>query len=290
MVDSHRFVSVIGDIARDVHARITGVMPEDLIVAGDTPAHIQVLPGGSAATTAAWLATTGHPVLMIGARGDDHSGQAAESDLALWGVEPRLQIIPGASTGTVVVIVDARGERTMLPDAGANGCLDPGWCVEHLGGRHLHISAYTWFRPSTRSCVTAALSEARSRSMSTSIDVNSHGLVHAHVEEMVELLQHFDVVFANTDEFHALADRWSPSESTTMVVKAGAEGARWIRGGDSGSAPAGNGPVVDTVGAGDAFAAGFLSTWLLTGDPQAAIEAGNDLAADCVARVGPGPT
>lgn len=282
-------ISVIGDVARDVHVRIRGQVPNDLVVAGDTPAQIHMLPGGSAATTAAWLAHAGVLVRFIGARGDDHLGAVAETDLLRWGVEPRLQVVSEAPTGTVVVLVDSQGERSMFPDPGANLHLDPEWCTEHVGGRHLHVSAYTWYRPETRACVEESIARAHQRSMSVSVDLNSYSLVREHAQALMDLVADVDVVFANEEEFAALGTAWKPPASVTTVVKLGARGARWIAAGGSGLSPAAPGPVVDSVGAGDAFAAGFLSVWLATGAPDEATATGNALAHACVTRVGPGP-
>lgn len=284
-------VTVLGDIARDVNVRITGVLPDDLVIAGDTPAHIRIVPGGSAATTAAWIAHTGASVGLIAARGDDDAGHDAERDLSLWGVTSQLQVIPGERSGTVVVLVDRAGERTMLPDPGANASLSPQWCVEHLVGSHLHVSAYTWYRRSTRACVEAAIVAARQRSMTVSLDLNSHGLVRDYRDDLPALLVHVDVLFGNQLEFETLRTSIA-SESLERVIcveKLGAAGARWTHRGSTDIVPGEHVPVVDTVGAGDAFAAGFLTSWIVNGNLQASLHSGNALAAQCLARVGPGP-
>lgn len=282
-------VTVIGDIARDVNVRVAGRVPGDLVAAGDTPARIRTSLGGSAGVTAAWLAYQGVPVRLISARGDDHSGTALEADLLRLGVEPRLQIVMDHPTGTVVVLVDSTGERTMLPDPGANAHLTSDWCVREIAGRHLHVSAYPWFRPETRATVEAAIAEARTRSMTVSVDLNSHSLVTDHGRELEVLLDQVDIIFANSDESLALGNSWRPRDSCIFVVKLGDAGARWATDGDTGHSPAIDAPLVDTVGAGDAFAAGFLTSWLADGLVGKATAAGNSVAAVCVARVGPAP-
>ena len=75
-----------------------------------------------------------------------------------------------------------------------------------------------------------------------------------------------------------------------VVVKLGADGALWQQGFIGASAPAERAvTVVDTTGAGDAFAAGFLASWLLHPEPESALAAGNRLAALAVGRVGARP-
>ncbi len=285
-------ITVLGDVARDINLRIDGRIPEDLVLAGDTPARIRMVTGGSAATTSAWIACTGLHVALIAACGDDDAGQAVERDLRRWGVLPELQIIPGAFTGTVVVIVDGSGERTMLPDAGANTGLSSAWCRDHLHGSHVHISAYTWFRSETRPCVDTVVAEARARSMTLSLDLNSYGLVRTHGQELASLAESVDVVFANELEFAALTGGpFSPSaaEGPIVVVKLGSRGSRWMHGASEGHADTSPTSAVDTGGAGDSFAAGFLSHWVTTGDIEGAAVAGNLLAGQCVTRVGSGP-
>ena len=293
MIGDGAVITVLGDVARDINLRIDGRIPEDLVVAGDTPARIQMVTGGSAATTAAWIACTGVPVALIAARGDDDAGQAVERDLRRWGVLPELQTIPGASTGTVVVIVDGSGERTMLPDAGANVGLESAWCRDHLRGSHLHISAYPWFRSETRSCIDAVVAEARTRSMTLSVDLNSYGLVRTYSQELASLAESVDIVFANELEFAALTGGpFRPSETLgpIVVVKLGSRGSRWMHGTSEGQVDTSPTTAVDTGGAGDSFAAGFLAHWVTTGDIEGAAVAGNLLAGQCVTRVGSGPT
>jgi sugar/nucleoside kinase (ribokinase family) len=107
-----------------------------------------------------------------------------------------------------------------------------------------------------------------------------------------------DLLLANRDEAAVLAGTTDPHQAAQqlgddyreVVVKLGAEGALWHRGFISASAPAERGvEVVDTTGAGDAFAAGFLASWLLHPEPETALAAGNRLAARAVSVVGARP-
>ena len=152
-------VVVVGDVMTDVLAAFDG----PLVPAGDTPASIALRPGGSGANTAAWLGHLRVPTIFVGRVGDDAFGRDAARALREAGVTPRLAMAGAAATGTVIVLVDAAGERTMLPDSGANAGLAP----EHipgdvlLPGGHLHLSGYTLLRPSTRPAALAALAAAR---------------------------------------------------------------------------------------------------------------------------------
>jgi len=204
------------------------------------------------------------------------------------GVEACLEI-QDLPTSTVTVLVDDSGERSMLPDPGASAALTEAWCRTHVDGSHLHVSGYAFYRESTRAAVVAALGTAHERGMTASIDLNSHGLVTEHRALITRFLPRFDVVLSNSEEFTALDVTPADHADTTFVVTSGASGARWSRGAASGGYPAIPVTVVDTVGAGDAFAAGFLASWVSGMDVTQALQAGHTLAAECVTRVGAGP-
>ena len=115
---------LIGDLMID----ITAVTNGPVNYASDTRAQISVHLGGANANTATWLAYLGENVHL----------HATE--------------ISGAPTGTCIVILDSTGERTMLPDPGANSFLAPYQITDSLfrAGAHLHMSGYTLLNPATR--------------------------------------------------------------------------------------------------------------------------------------------
>lgn len=105
---------LVGDLMMD----ITAVTNEPINYASDTRAQISIQPGGGAATTAAWLAHLGEDVHLIGALGDDLFATMFREALTGLGVHLHASKIRGTATGTCIVLVDATGERTMLPDPG----------------------------------------------------------------------------------------------------------------------------------------------------------------------------
>ena len=188
----------------------------------------------------------------------------------------------------------------MLPDSGANVFLSQGWCVNKIKGDHLHVSAYPLFQPSTAPGVLAALAQARTTGMSISLDLASSAPLESHRGIVHEACKYADVVFTNEEEARALLA--SPSHESRQVlhnrvsqlaritvVKQGPQGAVAISGDLRIAAPAPQVHVVDTTGAGDALAAGFLATWLKNGDLNAALESGVRIATEVVGRVGAGP-
>jgi ribokinase len=156
-------VVVLGDVKTDVVARIDGPLAH----ASDTPARIVMRPGGSAANTAAWLGRLGVPVVMAGCVGDDAPGREARAALEAECVVAALAVAPGLATGACIVLVERDGERTMLPDAGANAALPVAPLPDCA---HLHVSGYALIREGSRGAARAALAAAAAIGATTSVD------------------------------------------------------------------------------------------------------------------------
>ena len=229
---------------------------------------------------------------FIGRVGDDDTGDRLIGELRRGGVDVRAQ--RGGRTGTVVVIVDPAGERTMYPDraaAAALGPVDDAWLD---GTAVLHVPAYGFAGPAS---AAAALLEAASR-------VRGHGGAVTFDASAVTLIAHLGpdrvhriiaelspaIVFANAAEARALelAGR-SPLPDRVYVVKDGPNPAAIVAGGRTDHVPARLVAAArDTTGAADAFAAGFLASWMGAGSSRDAVEAGHDVAAAVLAQPGAG--
>lgn len=268
-------LAVVGDLLEDVVVRID----EPPAVGTDTPATIERRRGGSAANVAAAAACAGAAVRFIGRVGDDELGARLVADLAAAGVDVRAQRV--GRTGSVVVIVGADGERTMLPDRAAAMELrdvDPSW----LGGvTWLHVPAYSLLAEPIGAASVELIDAARHTGCSLSIDVSSVAVVESFgVTEFAAVLDRTrpDVVFANDSEARLVqAERpW------LTVVKHGPRPVSVHRPGHAESleipVPQLSG-VSDTTGAGDAFAAGYLVAALAGAGTNEAVSAGIHLAA-----------
>jgi sugar/nucleoside kinase (ribokinase family) len=281
---------VVGDVMVDVVARPTG----PLRTGSDTASEVWLTGGGSAANTAAWVASRLRPVALVAAVGDDALGAAARRDLAGLGVRTEgVVTVAGVRTGTCVVLVDPTGERTMLPDRGANDDLSPHDVEAVVRGADvgwLHLSGYTVLHDGSRAAGVAALAAARDRGIPTSVDPSSAGpILDLGADLLADLLRPVDLLFANEDEVAALGGEDAAlSIATAVVVKRGAAGATWtdgVRRVDVAAVPV---EVVDTTGAGDAFTAGFLTSWDGS-DVEAALAGGAAVAAEVVSRPGARP-
>jgi sugar/nucleoside kinase (ribokinase family) len=268
---------VVGDLMVDVVARLSGPLARG----SDTPARIERHGGGQGANVAAWLAASGVPVTFVGRAGDDALGREAVAELEAAGVDARVTFDPERPTGTCLVLVEPGGERTMVPDPGANDAL----VIDDLPeGTHLHLAGYTLLREGSRAAGIRALAQARARGMTTSLDPSSAApLAAVGAAAFAEWAGPVDLLLPNAEEApHVIPAR-------EIVVTLGADGARWTDGQRTVQVPAEEVPVVDTTGAGDAFAAGLLSAWRPGGDPEAALAAGCRLAARAVSKPGARP-
>ena len=290
-------VVVVGDVMVDVLAAMSGPLARG----SDTPSAVTTAGGGSAANVAVWLAAQGVPTSYVGRVGDDALGRESVAALTDRGVTAWVSTEPDLTTGTCIVLVEPGGERSMLPDAGANATLTAADLPQRAfrPGGHLHLSGYTLLNPGSRDAGLAALSMAAAADMTVSVDPSSAApLAELGAARFLSMTRGVDLLLANRDEAAVLAGTSDPHLAAQqlgdtyreVVVKLGADGAMWQQGFIGASAPAERGvEVIDTTGAGDAFAAGFLASWLLHPEPETALAAGCRLAARAVSKVGARP-
>ena len=265
-------ICTLGDLLLDVIVRTDGSGdPEE-----EGNAVTRVGAGGQAANVAAWAASFGAEAHFVGKRGSDAVGELAAGELASRGVELHGPIEDGAN-GVVVSLVAPDGARTMLSDRGvAPGLRAEDLDVRWFGGcEWLHLSGYSLLRGPIDEAAAKAAGAVQIQGGRVSIDLaTASGIIAYGPERLLkrlELLQP-ELVFGNEGELEAIGG----TTPGTLVLKRGAEG--FAVGGQVYEAL--DTEVVDTTGAGDALAAGYL-----VGGPELAAEA----AARCVARTGAMP-
>jgi sugar/nucleoside kinase (ribokinase family) len=270
-------LATLGDLVEDVIVRLDGPVN----IASDTPATISHRRGGSAANTAAAAARHGAAARFLGQVGTDAIGGALLEELAQLGVDVSM-VRRSGSTGTIVALVDDRGERSMLTDRRTCTHLadpDPGWLD---GVDVLHVPFYSLAVGAIAATARTLIAWAHERDIAVSIDLSSTSVMDAFgVEEVRRSIVELSpaIVFANRDETAAF-DTSSVPTGTLLVEKRGPDAAVLHRShGSAVEVPAiAVDGVDDTTGAGDAFAAGFLTAdW--RDDPVGACESGHRTAA-----------
>jgi sugar/nucleoside kinase (ribokinase family) len=263
-------VLVIGDVMLDII-----VAPERAIEhASDTPATIGRFPGGSGANQAAWLGHLGNKVYFAGRVGRDAGAEHA-SALRLHGVEPVFAIDDRARTGVLVTLVAPGGERSFMTDRGANAHLARADLPDALLDlvTLVHVSGYALFAPGPRAAVRDFLATARRRGVGISVDSGSTAFLREiGPPAFLESTKSATLLFANAAEASLLAGTADPDDRlrrlaahyATIVVTSGASGARAATHGgvERFTVDAPKLDALDTTGAGDAFAAGFLTGFL----------------------------
>jgi len=272
-------IATFGDVLLDVIVRLE----EPLARGDDVRAATTTGAGGQAANVAAWAAFLGAEGRCISKRGNDAAGELVARELAERGVE-LVGPVEHGSTGVVVSVVDG-GERSMASDRGVAPTFRP----DELDGAWfdgcdvLHLSGYALLREPILEAALLAARLARERSARLSVDVAAWTEIRTfgpvRFRELLDTLAP-DVLFATEAEWEMLGGAYLTAP--TGVIKRGARGAVVV----TEDARLDLGPVatdvVDTTGAGDALAAGFL----LGGSLEEAARRGLECAARCVSRVG----
>lgn len=270
----------IGDLVEDVVVWLSS----EVATGTDTAAPIRRRRGGSAANVAVGAASAGMDVRFIGRVGSDAIGAALIEELRSCGVDPRVQ--QEGRTGTIVVLVDTEGERSMLPDRAASTELSGVGADDLAGVDWLHVPAYSLVVEPLATTSRLAIEKVQQTGAVVSIDASSVAIIKdlgtGPFSAMLEGLCP-DVVLCNAEEGSVLGVSpmmGLPGVGLT-VVKAGKEPGVAFSGGElvASVAPMNLDGVRDTTGAGDAFAAGFIAARTESTDIAAAIAGGHGLAA-----------
>jgi sugar/nucleoside kinase (ribokinase family) len=275
---------------------VIGDLVADLIVLGgsmlergtDNPAEVRLTRGGSAANVAV-AASPRHPVRFIGRVGDDTLGRTLVRELEDAGVEARVQ--QGGRTGAIVVLVDALGERTMITDRGAAAELEPldeSWLT---GATWAHLPLYGFAAATSRAALLDAAVILASRGVPVSLDLSSVATMRDLGGELLaDIIGRIRpaVVFANADE-DALATEMgvAPLGTGVYVVKRGGDPVVVHAAGARVEVPVQRAAgVLDSTGAGDAFAAGYILAAAGGAAAQESARAGSVLAVSALRRAG----
>jgi sugar/nucleoside kinase (ribokinase family) len=221
------------------------------------------------------------------------------SEFDALGVRHQNLMVDKGSSGVVVVLVDPTGERTMFPDNGANSGLKLSDLPELGDFNAVYLSGYSPLDPLSRPGVLAMIEKIKAAGLPLYFDPASvGGMMEVPIDEVKSWIRLMDVILLNEEEAIYLTGETDPEKALelllhdceSVVIKRGSQGAIGkARGSILISVPAVSTEVVDTTGAGDSFAAGFIAHYALTKNMQHGLEAGAAVAARCVAIVGARP-
>jgi sugar/nucleoside kinase (ribokinase family) len=266
---------VLGDLALDVV-----LAPARPLEHGtDVPGVVRLHQGGSAASTARWLARLGVRSTLICAVGRDGPGRALVAALEGDGVTVRAARPAAARTARIGMLVDASGERSFVADRGAADLLAPSYLrpAWFRGAGVLHLPGYSLLGSPLGDAAARAVVLAREVGARVTVDLASAAPLLAGGRPAAQRLVRDvapDLLFTNAAEAAAFLGGADPAGllafAPVAVVKQGAGGATVVaRDAGQGAVrlevPARPLVVADTTGAGDAFDAGFLAAWLGSG-------------------------
>ena len=240
----------------------------------DVPGRVALRQGGSAATTARWLARLGARSTLVCAIGRDPEGRALVAVLQAEGVRVRATRVTGERTGRIGVLVAPVGERSFVADRAAADRLAPAdLAAPTFRADLLHLPAYSLLGEPLGLAGRRAIELARGTGALVSLDLSSVGpLLAAGRQAAARLVRDAapDVLFATRVEAEAILGRRDLDAlrelAGIVVIKQGRSGATILAGPrdapntfDVATTPI---DAADTTGAGDAFDAGFLAAWL----------------------------
>lgn len=279
----------------DVIAQIT----TKINYGSDTPSKISTHGGGAAGNVAAWATVTGAQTQIVARVGNDPAGIAVLSEFDALGVIHTNLVVEGVQTGVVVVLVDPSGERTMFPETGANSGLTLNDLPTLDEFEAVYLSGYALLDEISRPGVLQMIDAIRAQGLPIFYDpATVGGMSQVSIGEVRSWLPLMTTLIMNEEEAIFLTGQRQLESALdallaaapTAVIKRGSQGSVGkSRAGNAIAIPALPATVIDTTGAGDSFAGGYIAKWLTDKDLATCMQAGTDIAAQCVAIVGARP-
>ncbi|HAU21794.1 MAG TPA: adenosine kinase [Erythrobacter sp.] len=259
--------------------------------------------GGSAANTLAGLSTLGLQCAFIGQVADDQLGKVFRHDMRATGIDFDTEAREGEpATGRVLILVTPDGERTMNTFLGAGQFLPASALDEDLiaSGAILYLEGYLWDPEEPRKAMRRAIEVARRAGRKIAFTASESFVIDRHADDFRQMLDDgvIDILFVNEHElatltgeedFEAGISAVAP-KVPVLVATRSEKGAIAIAHGERAEVQAEPvAKVVDTTGAGDQFAAGFLSGYA-KGEPlDRCLRRGAVVAAEVISHYGPRP-
>ena len=260
--------------------------------------------GGSAANTAAGLASLGGRAAFVGKIADDQLGEVFTHDIRATGVRfaPLAPLQGGPSTARCLILVTPDAQRTMNTYLGASAHISPADVdpSEVAAAAVTYCEGYLWDQPDAKAAILAAMDAARAAGRRVAFTLSDSFCVDRHRAEFLDLAEgRVDVLFANeaeicslyeVDDFDAAAERVAGHVDLACLTRSEKGSVVITSAGERLAVPAAPvARVVDTTGAGDLFAAGFLFGLTAGRDLETCARLGALAAAEVISHVGARP-
>jgi sugar/nucleoside kinase (ribokinase family) len=258
--------------------------------------------GGSAANTMAGIASFGGKPAFIGKTKDDELGKIFAHDIRAVGVH--YQTVPmqdGLASARCIILVTPDAQRTMFTYLGASGSLAAADMDEELisASKVLYIEGYQWDLPDTKKAIIGACEVASRSGAKVALTLSDPFVVERHRNDLFDLVnQYVDILFGNEQEITTLFRSNSFDEAVEALegrvdiaaLTRGADGAVTVTKETLVQSPAlPLGKVVDTTGAGDLYAAGFLFGYTRGNDLKTCAHLGGLAAGEVISHMGARP-
>ncbi len=256
--------------------------------------------GGSAANTCAVAAALGARVAYIGKVAADSLGETFRRDIQAAGVHfPSAPLTEGAPTARCLILVTPDGQRTMNTFLGASVAFASHDVDTDLIGQSavLYLEGYLFDPPAAQAAFRTAARAARQARRQVALSLSDAFCVDRHRDAFRTLLSDTDILFANEAELCSLyeANRLEDAldavanDVTLAAITRGEDGSIILRGAERVTIQAQPATVVDTTGAGDAYAAGFLAAHTAGRDLEECGQLGSRAAAEIISHYGARP-
>ena len=258
--------------------------------------------GGSAANTIVGVASFGGRAHYVGKVADDQLGRVFAHDIRAAGVHfPTAPLVQGAPTARCLILVTPDAQRTMNTYLGACTGLGPSDIDAKLvGSAHVtYVEGYLWDAPEAKKAVLKAFDAAHAAGRQVSITLSDSFCVNRYREEFRDLVRNkVDILFGNEAEIKSLYEvetfeealEATRKEAKIAALTRSEKGSIVIKGSETYAVPAAPvGKIVDTTGAGDLYASGFLFGYT-HGKPLAeCARLGGIAAAEIISHIGARP-
>ena len=261
--------------------------------------------GGSAANTAVGISALGGSARFVGRVADDQLGEVFAHDIRAAGVvfdsAPARGHAAKPGTARCLILVTDDAQRTMNTYLGVSahiGTAD----VEHVDlvtAKALYCEGYLWDEPTAKAALRHAMDHARQVSTPVAFTLSDSFCVDRHRAEFLDLVaDHVDILFANeaeicslyqVDDFEAAARRVAGHVGIACLTRSERGSVVITSDGSRVDTPAAATDVVDTTGAGDLYAAGFLSRWAAGADMAECARVASIVAAEVISHMGARP-